>query len=131
MAGVAQEADVGADVVAAGAAEFAVVAVEGRFERGAVPGRPAGDAGAHRHHRAGRLVPQHHGVVAGRIADGAFRIGVQVGAADAHGIHPHLHFARTGRSDFLLRQAEFARRGEFGNEHFSMYAAVADRGALS
>ncbi len=45
MAGIAQESDVGADVVVAAAAELAVVAVERRFERGAVAGLPAGDAG--------------------------------------------------------------------------------------
>ena len=88
VAGIAQEADAGAHVVMAAAAEFAVVAVEGGFERHAVARLPAGDAGAGLHHRAGRLVAQHHGIFAGSVADGAFRVGMQIAAADADGIAP-------------------------------------------
>ena len=73
VAGRAQEADIGADVVPAAAAELAVIAVDGRLQRGAVARRPAGDAGAGLHHRAGRFVPQHHGVDAGRIAHARLR----------------------------------------------------------
>ena len=67
-AGVAEKPDIGAHVVMAGAAELAVVAIEGRFERGAVAGLPTRDAGPGLDHGAGRFVAQHHGVVAGCIA---------------------------------------------------------------
>ena len=102
-AGVAQKADVGADVVVAAAAVLAVVAVEGGFERGAVAGVPAGDAGAGLDYGAGRFVAQHHGVLAGRIADAAFGVGVEIAAADADGIDPHLDFAGAGVFDRAVR----------------------------
>ena len=98
----AQEADVGADVVPAGAAGFAVVAVVRRLERRAVARRPSGDSGAALHHRPGWLVSQHHGVHGCGVANGAFRIGMQVGAADSHGGHAHLHLARSGIFDLVL-----------------------------
>ena len=43
-------------------------------------------------------MPEHHRIHARRVADRAFGIRVHVGAADADGVHPHLHFARPGGS---------------------------------
>jgi hypothetical protein len=40
---------------------------------------------------------------------------VDVGTADSHGVHTHLYFARSGLFDGLLRESEFALRGQFGN----------------
>jgi hypothetical protein len=42
---------------------------------------------------------------------------MQIRAAQAHGIDPHLHFARLGFFDLLLRQAKFARRRQFSYQH--------------
>ena len=42
---------------------------------------------------------------------------MHIGSADAHGIHPHLDLTRSGIVDRLLREAEFALRGQFGNQH--------------
>ena len=93
-AGVAQKADVGADVVVSGAAVLAVIAVERGFERRAVAGLPAGDAAPALDHGAGGFVAQHHGVFAGGVADGAFRIRMEIAAADTDGTDPDLDFAR-------------------------------------
>ena len=124
MAGIAQEADVGADVVVAGAAELAVVAVEGRFERRAIAGLPAGDAGAGLHHGAGRFVAEHHGVLAGGVADGAFGVGMEIAAADTDGIDPHLDFAGAWVFDRFFSQMELALRDEFGYQHYEVPTAI-------
>ena len=123
-AGVAQKADVGAHVVMAGAAELAVVAVERRFERGAIAGVPAGDAGPGLDHGAGRFVAQHHGVFAGRVADRAFGVGMQIAAADTHGIDPHLDFAGAWVFDRFFGQMELALRDEFGYQHYGVPTAI-------
>src|SRR5262249_11511944 len=115
--GIAQELQIGANVVASGAAELAVVAIDRRLESGAVSGRPPGDASTNLDNSACRLVPQNHRELARRIADRALRIGVNVGPADTIGIHPYLYFACSRIFDGLLHQAEFARCDEFGNEH--------------
>ena len=124
IAGSAQKTDVGADVVMAAAAELAVVAVEGGFERGAVAGLPAGDAGAGLDHRAGRFVAQHHGELAGSIADCAFGVGMEIAAADADGIDPHLDFAGAWVFDRIFSQMEFALRDEFGYQHYEVPTAI-------
>ena len=124
MSGRAEEADIRANVVAAAPAEFTVIAVESRLQRCAVPRRPAGNSQAGLDYGTGRFVTEHHGVLARRIAHRAFRIGMQVGSADAGGVNPHLHFTRTGVFDFSLRQAEFPRRDQFGNEHEFNQAAT-------
>ena len=59
MMRIAQKPNIRADVMMPAQAEFAVVAVEGRLERGAVAGRPAGDSSAHLHHGSGRLMAEH------------------------------------------------------------------------
>ena len=106
LPGIAQEADVGADVVMPAAAELAVIAVERGLERGAIAGLPTGYAAARLHHRAGGLVPQHHGIHAGRVADRALRIGMDVAAANADGVHAHLNLAGAGIFDRSLRSDE-------------------------
>ncbi len=125
LSGVAEKSNVGADVVATAAAELAVVAVEGRFQGGAVTGGPSGDTRAGLYHGAGGFVTQHHGVGAGRVADGAFGIGVQIGPADAHGIHADLYLTGCGFFERLFHQAEFAGGNQFGYEHGG-YAAIVE-----
>ncbi len=123
VAGIAQEADAGADVVVAAAAELAVVAVECRFERSPVARLPAGNAGPGLHHRAGRFVAQHHGIFARSVADGAFRVGMEIAAADADGTDPHLDFAGGRVFDRFFGQLELALRDEFGYQHYEVPSA--------
>ena len=124
IAGSAQKADVGADVVMTAAAVLAVVAVDGRFERGAIAGLPAGDAGPGLDHGPGRFVAQHHGELARGIADTAFGVGVDIAAADADGIDPHLDFAGAGVFDRAFGQTEFALRDELGYKHCGVPTAI-------
>ena len=65
----------------------------------------------------GRLVPQHHRVHAGRVADRALGVRVDVGPADANPAHTHLHFPGSRRLDGLFGQAEFPLSNEFGDKH--------------
>ncbi len=113
--GHAHKTNVGTNVVVAGAAEFAMVAVDGGLERRAVARRPAGDAWSRLMNHAGRLVPQHHWVDAGRVAHPAFRIGMHVGTADAHRIDADLHFAGAGIGQRALHQAELPQAAQLGN----------------
>jgi len=108
--GIAQEADVGADVVAAGAAELAVVAVEGGFEGRAITAGPAADAGAGLQDGARRLVTKNHGVLARGIANCAFGVGMEIASANAYGVHPHLDFAGAGVFDRYFVESELTLR---------------------
>ncbi len=117
MTGIAQEANIRADVVMAGAAEFAVVAVERGLERGAVSGGPAGDSGAGPDDGSCGLVAEHHGVFARGITDCAFGVGMQVATANANGIHPYLDFAGSGVFDGNIGESELAWGDKFGYKH--------------
>lgn len=117
VAGVAEEADIGADVVVAGAAEFAVIAVESGLERAAVAGSEAGDAGAGFDDVAGGLVAEDHGVDVGRAADGALGVGVEIGAAYADGLDADLDFSGCGVFDGHIDEAEGVGGDEFGGAH--------------
>ena len=92
--------------MAPGAAKLAVVAVDGRFQGGAVARRPTRDARAGFAHSTGGLVAEHHRVAAGDVPDGTFVEVVQVGTADADRRHAHLYLAGRGIGDFLLDNAE-------------------------
>ena len=100
----AEEADVLAEVMAAGAAHGAVVAVDGGFEERAVSWLPGGDTGACGQDGTGGFMAEDHGEGAGGIADGAFREVVEVRATDTAEVDPDLDFAGAR-----------GRRGRFGN----------------
>jgi hypothetical protein len=117
VARIAEEPDVLADVVVSGAAGFAVIAVEGRFERRAISRRPTSHSSAGLDHRAGWFVTQHHGILAGSVADGAFAVSVKVGTADADGLYADLNLSRGGIFGGLVEQAERMGSSEFGNKH--------------
>ena len=117
MARRAQKTDVGADVVAPGAAGLAVIAVQRGLQGRAISRRPARHARAHGRHRAGGLVPQHHGVLAGRVAHRPFGVGMQVRAADPHRLHAHANLPGLKIRQGAFHESEFARGDEFGDKH--------------
>jgi hypothetical protein len=98
-----EEADVIAEIMAAGAAHGAVVAIDGGFEEGAIAGLPAGDAGSGLEDGACRLMAEDHGKHAGGVSHGAFGEVMEVRATDTAVVDPDLDFARAGRG-----------RGSFG-----------------
>jgi hypothetical protein len=59
-------------------------------------------------------VAEHHGELAGRVADAAFGVGVNVAAAYTDGIDPHLDFAGAWVFDRAFSQTKFALRDELG-----------------
>ena len=75
---------------------------DGGIERDTLPGARARDDDA------GRLVPEHERCVEARVADPAGRHPVAIGAAQAHGAHPHDRFARLRLTVRLLVQAQVA-----------------------
>ena len=116
-AGIAEETNVGTNVVMATEAEFAVIAVEGGLENATIAGSQAGDAGAGFDDDARGLMAEDHGVKIGHATDGAFRPGVQIGAADADRFDADLDFAGSGVFDEHLDEAEAAGGNEFGGAH--------------
>jgi len=57
-------------------------------------GRPSRDAQACLHDNPSRLVTQHHGINAARVADTALGEIMQIGATDTNRFHSHLNLAR-------------------------------------
>ena len=128
-----EEADVIAEVVAAGSAHGAVVAVDGRFEEGAVAGLPAGDPGAGGEDGAGGLVAEDHGEDRWGIADGALREVMQVRATDTAVVDPDLDFAGAGGGRGGFGDSEAVLSDELSGAHlffeevFEGLAGVVDR----
>jgi hypothetical protein len=69
------------------------------------------------YHRARRLVPENHRELAGRIADRALRVRVQVRPADAHGPYPDADVAGGERRRLPLHKAKLAGRNQLGDDH--------------
>jgi hypothetical protein len=69
IAWLAQKPQVGADVVMAGTAKLAVIAVYGRLENRLVARRPAGNARPRLHYRPGRFMAEDHWVLARCISN--------------------------------------------------------------
>ena len=96
------------------AAEFAVVAIDGRLERRAVAGNPTGNARTHPRHHARRLMPQDHRILARRIAYAAFGVRMQIRTAYADGVDADLHLTRTGIGQRRVDQPEPAQSAKLG-----------------
>jgi hypothetical protein len=112
-----EKANVRADIVAARAAELAVVAIKSRLERGAVASLPAGNSRPAIYHRSRRLVANHHREVAGRIADRALGIAVDIAAANAHGGYANPHLSRSRRFGRPFGESELSDSDKFGFDH--------------
>ena len=67
---------------------------------------------------------EHHGVGAGRVAHGAFRVGMEIATADANGFHTHLDFTGGGVFDRSFGQLELSVGNEFGNKHYGYPTAI-------
>ena len=68
--------------------------------------------------------PSTIGILARSVADGAFRVGMEIAAADADGIDPHLDFAGARVFDRFFSQMELALRDEFGYQHYEVPTAI-------
>ena len=79
-----EKPDVRTDVVAAGEAKLAMVAVQSRLERGAVARRPTADTRSNSIDRARGLVAQNHGIGTGDVSDAALGEVVHIRTAYAH-----------------------------------------------
>src|SRR5258708_27620259 len=90
----AHEAKIRADIVMAGHAKLAMIAVDGGFQNRPITRGPARHSMSGLYYDSGRLMSQHHRVEARCIADSAFGEIMQIGSADANGLDGDLNLAR-------------------------------------
>ena len=102
----------------AGHTEFAVIAVDRRFEQRWIAYLPAADAAARCYNDACWLMSQDHRVDTSRGAHSAFGKVVNIGTADADVLNLYLNFARSRWQLLAFAQPELPESGEFGNSHF-------------
>ena len=124
IAGLAEEAQVPADVMRAGQAEFTVVAIDGGLKQHFVAGRPPCNAHAGLDHFPGGFMPENHRIVGGHVAHRSFGKIMQVRAASADVKNPHLHFSRA-----LDRRLADRRVGTGVERRVELHAWIRCRGA--
>ena len=102
------ETHVLAKVRAPDTAHLAMSARDGRLEREMIAFADARYSSADVENDSGRLMPEHHRVLALRIANAAFSKVVHVRTADSHGSDPHLYFTGAGRFHLLIDDSKLS-----------------------
>ena len=109
------------EIIAAGAAEFAVPTGLPRLQGHPVPHLQAGDSGAHLHHCAARLMPQHKGGLYLAVPDPAGGIVVEIRAADAHILQFHQYLVRLGLGDVPFHKRALPHVGHDRYLHLTLH----------
>jgi hypothetical protein len=121
MVRVAQKANVRAHVVVTAQTKLAVIAIKRGLKCPAVARSESSNAGAHLHDPSCRLVPEYHGVDIRSTAHSALGVGMQIGPADAYGLDPDLHFARSEVFKRHVSEPECAWSDEFRSSHRMLF----------
>ena len=112
-----EELDILANIVVARGAEFAVVAVDGRFQHRKISRRPSGDACADLCQFTGWFMTKDRWIDCRGASDSALRKVVQIGPADSDGADSRLHFPWAGIGNGGFHHSEFSVLVEFSDFH--------------